>query len=140
METELRNISESGAVRLMRTDHLKRTIRHQRQEAGAQLPIPRYRRDLPALPEEFQETLNGERFLLSDSGHGDDNRLMIFCSQQCLRLLADQNNWFCDGTFKVCPDIFYQVYTVHAEVNGRLLPCVYGLLPNKTQNTYRRFF
>ena len=57
-----------------------------------------------------------------------------------MRLLAHSDNWFCDGTFKVCPDIFYQLYTIHAQVNGRVLPCVYGLLPNKTQNTYSRFF
>jgi hypothetical protein len=140
LATELRNISETAAVQLTRVDHLKRTIRHQRQEAGGHLPNPRYRRDIPALPVQYQQTLNGEQFLVFDSGVGDDNRLIIFASQMCLRLLAGSDNWFCDGTFKVCPDVFYQLYTIHALVNGRVFPCVYGLLPNKTQNTYSRFF
>ena len=38
LQTELQNISESAAVHLTRVDHLKRTIRHQRLEAGGTSP------------------------------------------------------------------------------------------------------
>ena len=32
------------------------------------------------------------------------------------------------------------IYSIHALVNNQTLPCVFGLLPNKTENTYNRFF
>ncbi|XP_040067534.1 uncharacterized protein LOC115321405 [Ixodes scapularis] len=48
--------------------------------------------------------------------------------------------WFCDGTFKVVPSLFYQLCTIHALKNGITVPMVYGLLTNKTVATHRRFF
>ncbi|CAF4411559.1 unnamed protein product [Rotaria socialis] len=44
-----------------------------------------------------------------------------------------------DGTFKVTPSIFYQLYAVHVVYRNAVLPVVFALLPNKTQQTYRRF-
>jgi len=49
-----------------------------------------------------------------------------------------------DGTFKTVPTIFYQLYTIHAPVgaedNFRILPIVYVLLTNKTEELYRHMF
>ena len=45
-----------------------------------------------------------------------------------------------DGTFQICPLIFYQVFTVHACVHGVHVPLAYCLLPNKRQETYERVF
>ena len=39
----------------------------------------------------------------------------------------------CDGTFSVAPDVFYQVYTIHGVIENAVIPLVYALLPNKTQ-------
>ena len=75
-----------------------------------------------------------------DSGIGDAERILIFATQQGLQLLADYDHWFMDGTSKLCPQIFFQIYSIHALVNNQTLPCVFGLLPNKTENTYNRFF
>ena len=47
--------------------------------------------------------------------------------------------WFADGTFKVCPALCFQLYTVHAHDNGRIFPCAFALLPNKTQATCDSF-
>ena len=41
---------------------------------------------------------------------------------------------------KVCPPLFFQLYTVHAQNNGRILPCIFGLLPNKFQAPSTEFF
>lgn len=35
---------------------------------------------------------------------------------------------------------FTQLYTLHASVNGTVFPLVFGLLPNKSEATYNRFF
>ena len=44
-----------------------------------------------------------------------------------------------DGTFKVCPEIFFQINTIHVLINHQIFPCVFTLLPNKTKATYNRF-
>ena len=45
---------------------------------------------------------------------------------------------FSDGTFSTAPKLFDQLYTFHAEFQGHMLPLVYSLLPNRTEDTYVR--
>ena len=40
----------------------------------------------------------------------------------------------------VCTENFYQVYTIHANVNGVVLPCWFALFQSKNQQTYQIFF
>ncbi len=54
--------------------------------------------------------------------------------------LTEADSLFVDGTFGTSPRLFYQIFTVHAVTNGRHLPLVYCLLPNKRQETYQRVF
>ena len=37
------------------------------------------------------------------------------------------------------PELFFQLYTIHALHNSQVIPCVYALLPNKQQLTYTAF-
>lgn len=51
---------------------------------------------------------------------------------------------FGDGTFHVPPP-FYQLYTIHIDVDScnemtNIVPLLYALLPDKSQNTYERLF
>ena len=48
-------------------------------------------------------------------------------------LLNLSNTWLVDGTFKLSPEIFYQVYTINVELHGFAPPCAYVVLPNKTE-------
>ena len=66
--------------------------------------------------------------------------ILIFGSPDALQLLRDSPHWFEDGTFKVCPIIFFQVFTLHGLVQDSIIPCIYALVPNKSEDTYRRFF
>jgi hypothetical protein len=60
----------------------------------------------------------------------------------CLELLdglARAETSFADGTFKVVPGIFFQLYSIHFVYNSNTHPAgVYCLLPNKTDDTYNR--
>ena len=47
--------------------------------------------------------------------------------------------WLCDGTFKICPMQFYQLYTIHIHIGGFYPPCLYALLTNKTEQTNLKF-
>lgn len=47
--------------------------------------------------------------------------------------------WIADGTFRVVPSLFFQLYTVHFEFLGNINPvAIYCLLMNKTRATYDR--
>ena len=62
-------------------------------------------------------------------------------------MLAASQVWLADGTFKTAPALFGQVYVIHGlrggpELieDGHLLPSLFALLPNKTQDTYMRMW
>ena len=100
--------------------------------------VPQRREDIPVLPNNYQIN-RGDRFLLFDCGVGDVNRLIIFATNDAIRLITTNPHWFIDGTFKVCPEIFFQIYTIHVLISHQIFPCVFALLPNKTDATYNRF-
>ena len=79
-----------------------------------------------------------ENFLLYDSKEEPGPRMLIFASEWGLRQLSQSDHWGADGTFQVAPHIFTQLYTVHASVHGRIIPCMYALLPNKSRHTYTK--
>ena len=135
----MQGVSESAAVNTPSLYNIRRNIRYQRQDNP--LPNPLHRNDIPAiLPHEYQVTSMEEPFLLLDNGVDDPERFFIFCTKCGLQLLGQSQHWYADGTFKVCPQVFFQVYTIHAQVNGQILPCVFSLLPNKAKRTYDRLF
>ena len=56
-----------------------------------------------------------------------------------INYLQSSPSWLADGTFKLSPKMFYQLYTVHIQGPGIAPAYVYGFLPNKTQSTYKLF-
>ena len=122
--TELANLTPTAAVNLPNLSNLRRKIRCQRQEQNI-LPNPTRKEDMPVLPHEYHMTGTGKRFFSFDSGVGDINRMFIFATNDGMDMLANSSQWFCDGTFKLCPQIFSQRYTIHALVNHEVLPCVF---------------
>ena len=90
---------------------LRRNIRSVRQERNLP-PLPINIAAIPAIP---QIPENEEQFLLYDSGVGDEERILVFGSPQGLQSLSQSDNWYADGTFNVIPEVFYQLYTVHAQ-------------------------
>lgn len=78
-----------------------------------------------------------EKFLLADSGPSND-RILIFGRPLGLKLLKDSKVWYMDGTFKVAPTLFSQVYIILVEFLGGVHPTIYALLPNKKEQTYQK--
>ena len=139
LRTELRNISEGAAASLPGVSTLRRKIRKTRENFDTP-PNPATREEIPELPEQYQLTVNGEQFMTFDNGIGDHERMYIFASELGLQCLAESEHWYADGTFKVSPELFFQLYTIHGEQQGSIFPCAFGLLANKTEATYTRFF
>ena len=111
----------------------------QRQD-NQQPPIPANTEDVPELPLQYQQYYANERFLKFDSGQDDADIIFIFETNHSVQLLSQSQNWFGAETFSGCADIFFQIYTIRAQINGHILSCIYALLPNKTEDTYTRLF
>ena len=128
--TSLVNVTDNIPVQLSipKKDLITRTLnRHRRKNIETQGSVPNTRHfDVPS---EFAD------FLLHDTGKDDKERILIFGQRSLLELMESLDTlWLADGTFKICPEIFFQLFTIHITVNGYNPPCVYILLPNKTEH------
>ena len=134
----LAQASFAAVVQLPHTKSLKRQSQRDRIRVQNVPPNPGTLQDLQ-LPDNYKNTIDGDLFLLYDSGPAAaENRMILFCTEVNLNLLDDSEHWYTDGTFKTVPRLFLQLYTIAVKVNGYYLPLVYALLPNKMQQTYER--
>lgn len=128
----------SVAGQLPSVASLKRTIQRVRQ---TELSAPSNPVDFNFnIPEKFKLTTDGELFLQYDSGSSDSKRILIFATNKNFELMENSEHWFCDGTFSSAPSIFSQLYTIHGIHYSNVIPSVYALLPDKKEETYKRFF
>ena len=86
---------------------------------------------------DFSLTSGGQRFLLHDSGCEAVKRVLVFASDEGLRHLASEQSWYMDGTFKMSPKIFRQLYVIRAKLSISAVTCCYALLPDKTEESYK---
>jgi hypothetical protein len=64
-------------------------------------------------------------------------RIICFASNFGLGLLRKAETWSSDGTFSVCPEPFFQLYTVHAHLGAASYPAAFLFLPGKKKLHYR---
>ena len=65
--------------------------------------------------------------------------IIIFATDQTLHRLT-ASTIYMDGTFKACPKLFYQLFSIHIFIEGVQFPALYALLPGKSRDVYSRFF
>ena len=105
------------------------------------------RKNLPPESESVQDLklegkwcqVNGEDWVIHENTQGD-HPCIILATKANIRYLRQSSVWYGDGTFEVSLRIFYQMYTIHCPVMGRILPMVYCLLSYKTSGSYRQVF
>ena len=81
-----------------------------------------------------------EPFVAYDNGpEAGDARIIALATPKNLEFLATCELWLADGTFKVAPCLWKkgQVYTVHGNKHGNVIPAIFWILPNKTKDTYK---
>ena len=108
---------------------LKRTLQRTRKAAQriGDFDLPVAPTDTSfVIPQQFAD------MVLFDSGpatvEGED-RLIMLGSTELLDGLARSKLWLADGTFKVCPSLFFQLYTIHFELSPGIVPAaVYCLV------------
>lgn len=95
---ELRDVPAAVISRLPDRQNIKKVVRRVRRVALP--PNPRRIEELGELPDRFRNTLQGERFLISDNNEVN-NRVIVFATRRNLELLSRSTRWYLDGTFKV---------------------------------------
>lgn len=119
---------------------MKRMINRTRNQG---LPkIPTKLEDLE-IPEEY-ETIDGKQFLIAHY-NSNGNIVLVFSTEENLKLLSCSDFWVMDGTFKCCPLLLYQMYTIQGRVGKKnstneILPLVYGFMNKKNEESYFIFF
>lgn len=132
-------IREEAAVRVGSATNLRRTVNRQRGN-GNHPPAPQALQDID-IPDNFRLNLRNEPFVFFDSGANDGNqRIFIFGSPTGYNLLRGNCHIMADGTFKLAPELFTQIYTIHIIIRGNVIPVLYALLPNKELQSYRRMW
>lgn len=85
-----------------------------------------------------------KHFLVCEDG--DQEKNIVFSTKTARNIIkGSSGSFFADGTFKVTPKPFYQFYVLHLDLNSdkkttNIIPVIYVLLPNKTEQTYNRLF
>lgn len=66
----------------------------------------------------------------------------MFATNAALNLLASSPNWLGDGTFKVVPSMFYQLYVIHVQwkQSYKTVPVVFALMEGKSKEDYLSLF
>lgn len=75
----------------------------------------------------------------------DNKRIIIFCTQRARELLLTVQDYYSDGTFKICPKPFDQLYTIHGDIGStvnstNIVPLVYALMSDRQQSSYVALF
>lgn len=81
-------------------------------------------------------TNRGKKFCFYDSGSQSSSRIIIFTTVSNISLLKNSSIWIVDGTFKVVPKEFLQLYIIHGKIFTKIFPLIYILMTNKNQNDY----
>ncbi|KAI8516488.1 hypothetical protein Bbelb_050690 [Branchiostoma belcheri] len=112
-----------------------RTVRTQleRRRAAFAPPIPHDVDDV-VIPGQWAETWDGRQFL---SHQDNDWGFIVFATDRNYRKMGRCRVLYMDGTFKSCPEPYFQVLTIHGLYHGRVIPFVMALLVDKTVGAYR---
>ncbi|KRZ08229.1 hypothetical protein T11_6482 [Trichinella zimbabwensis] len=98
--------------------------------------LPQHRRDLE-IPVPFKTTKAGDEFLLWQSA---SRHILVFATGSNIRLLASMRTWGMNGTVKVIPQWYQQLFTIHTFAVGKLVSAIDGLCTSKDIGTYRFLF
>ncbi len=147
----MRNLDTDGKPEslayISSTESLRAKLKRARVKAKTILPIkvPTTWRELltTGIPDQYKYLKNGSKFLryFGTVSEGNEELIAVFASDFAIEKLEMAEVISVDGTFSTCPPPFHQLFIIMAKLHGGTnIPCVFGLLPNKTSATYIKFF
>ncbi|KAL3698144.1 hypothetical protein R1sor_012220 [Riccia sorocarpa] len=90
-------------------------------------PLPRSLADI-VIPESLRFTEAGEEFVLLQMQNND---IIVFGAPADFDALCVKSHVYMDGTFDMCPELFCQLFTLHAFFGDRHVPLLYVLMSSK---------
>lgn len=74
-----------------------------------------------------------------------EEKILVFCTNNCRQTIANVTEFFIDGTFKTCPTPFTQIFSLHGDVgstfdNTNVVPLVLALMTHRQQSSYFKLF
>ena len=82
-----------------------------------------------------------ESIVKGDVVHIDGLRVLLFASDESLRIMCRARTILADGTFRITPFLWYQTFILSAEYrDNSFVPVAFGLLPDKTRRSYDDLF
>ncbi|XP_022170329.1 uncharacterized protein LOC111033737 [Myzus persicae] len=84
--------------------------------------------------------VNGQQFLLADNKSTTGERIVLFATNDSLKMLTEAKTWYCDGNFNLSPKYFLQLYVIRVQKNDSYITAVYCLLERKTMSIYEEMF
>ena len=100
--------------------------------------LPQGIEELKELPDAYKLTKSNKQFLASPVNLF--SQFIILASVIGLNILSKSEKWWCDGTFKSSPNLYYQHYIIHGRYNGWPLPGMFTFLSGKTKDIYCQMF
>ena len=104
-------------------------LRRKRRRVDGGLPPEPTSLDNLDIPEEYRTVKhdnNAVRFLLHNEVE-PEIRIIVFATDDMLRQVEQATTLMCDGTFKVAPRLFFQLYVIHAIRDNYTFPCAYAV-------------
>ncbi|CAF2112463.1 unnamed protein product [Rotaria magnacalcarata] len=123
-------LSDNAISSLPNLRNLKRNVRKIRQRSQNPLSLPTTR-DSIVIDPQYTRTARNRTFLHFASGSIDQRILIVSTKKKQLKILENANYIYLDGTFSVVPELYFQLYTIHATYLSHIVPIVYILLRGK---------
>ncbi|KAF9411155.1 hypothetical protein HW555_010017 [Spodoptera exigua] len=119
-------------------DNIKKKLYKLRNESQGAKKINFHKACELEVPKRYEDLLFAEY-------KENQKRILIFAKKEMVKYLKKSTKYLIDGTFKICPKCFCQVYTIHADIGSNqeyanVVPVLYALLPDKTRATYEILF
>ena len=130
----LSNLTPSERLHFGRTDSLKRNLNRIAAKGRPADPVSLEELEIV---HPFNKTKDGRNFLIDDNTD-TSTRIIVWGSDICIAHLAESDVWMMDGTFKITPPMFYQLYVIRAPLEDTSVSCVYAIMTGKSYETYRQ--
>lgn len=126
------NLPSKDAFRQVITRHKKKLLKIPKEPTTFDFEVD----------EEAVKMSEGDNFIIKDKTFGSNKRVILFSTKALMTLLGQALYWIMDRTFKIVPNIFQQLYTVHGQVLNcdKTFPLLFVLLTHKDKTSYNVIF
>ncbi|CAF1554974.1 unnamed protein product [Rotaria sp. Silwood1] len=115
------NLSDGALGLIPLADDAKASLNRLRRQTTPPLPTS----SCFDVPDAYSTTISGAHFLFSDKVVRK-KRVLLFATDEQLRMLFSAKTIMIDGTFSACVPHFNQVFSLHCIKYGYNFPCVIG--------------